>query len=342
MKAAVWNGPFKLSIEEVPRPSPTEGEVLIKTKVVGICGSDREIFEGRFKQSIAPLTIGHEGGGVVEEVGPGVSGLKKGDRVIVEALLFCGKCENCLRGRYHLCAHHRVLGMIGANGEYADYFVAPEENCHPLPDAISWKEAGLVDTLAGPVHGMTSIDVPLKSSVAVFGPGPAGLFFCRLAKLRGAAKVYLVGTRENRLNFGAHYGADVVLDVAKQDAVGEILTDTSGRGVDIVVEAAGSEKALNEGISVLKKGGVLVVYGVFGGGPVAVDIQPIQINELTLVGINGYPFKYPLAIELIRDGRVDVKSLISHTFTLDELPEVFTSGFIAQRREGYMKGVVVF
>lgn len=342
MKAAVWNGPYKLSIEEVPRPTPAEGELLIKTKVVGICGSDREIFEGRFKQTVAPLTIGHEGGGVVEETGPGVASFKVGDRVVVEALMFCGKCENCLNGKYQLCANHRVLGMIGANGEYADYFVAPVENCHLIPDTISWEEAGLIDTLAGPVHGMTSINLPLRSTVAVFGPGPAGLFFCRLAKLRGARRVYLVGTREDRLKFGPQYGADVLINARSGDAVKAILDDTSGRGVDVVVEAAGSEKALNDGMAALKKGGVLVVYGVFGGGPVAVDIQPIQINELTLVGINGYPYKYPIAIDLVRDGLVDVKSVISHTFGLEELPGLFSSGFIAQRKENYMKGVVLF
>jgi len=342
MKAAVWSGPYDLSIKEVPRPSPADGEVLIKTKAVGICGSDREVFEGRFKQSVPPLILGHEGGGIVEEVGPDVQKLKKGDRVIVEAVLFCGHCENCLKSRYNLCVHHKVFGMIGVQGEYADYFAAPEKNCHILPSKVSWEEAGLIDTLAGPVHGISSIDIQLQSSVAVFGPGPAGLFFCRLAKLRGAAKVFLVGTRDSRLDYGKSYGADLAINANKKDAVEQILAATGDRGVDIVIEAAGSAKALNDGMKVLIKGGWLLIYGVFGGGPIAVDIQPIQFNEFTIVGINGYPHKYPQTIKLIEDGLVDVRSLVSHKFSLEQLPVLFSSGFIAERRENYMKGVVLF
>ncbi len=342
MKAAVWNGPYKLSIQEVPRPTPGEGEVLIRTKAVGICGSDREVFEGRFKQAQPPLILGHEGGGMVEEVGPGVRRFKKADRVIVEAVLFCGQCDNCLEGRTNQCINHKVLGMIGWQGEYADYFVAPERNCHLLSPKISWEEAGLIDTLAGPVHGVSKVDIPLRGSLAVFGAGPAGLFFCRLAKIRGAAQVYLIGTRDNRLELGKSYGADVILNGKREDAVERILQETGGKGVDVVIEAAGSEKALNDGMKALRKGGQLEVYGVFGGGPIPVDIQPIQIHEFLVVGINGYPHKYPLAMRLIEEGIVDVKSLVSHRFSLAEVPNLFASGFIADRRENYMKGVVLF
>jgi threonine dehydrogenase-like Zn-dependent dehydrogenase len=163
-----------------------------------------------------------------------------------------------------------------------------------------------------------------------------------MAKIRGAARVYLIGTRDNRLAFGKSYGADVILNAQREDAAKEILKDTGGKGVDAVIEAAGSEKALNDGMRVLRKGGQLLVYGVFGGGPVAVDIQPIQINELQVLGINGYPNKYPLTIKLIEEGTVDVKSLVSHTFSLEQLPDLFASGFIAERRDNYMKGVVLF
>lgn len=342
MKAVVWNGPYDLSIQEVPRPSPGEGEVLIKTKAVGICGSDLEIYDGRFTQTTPPLTIGHEGGGIVEAVGPGVSNVKEGDRVIVECVIYCGKCDNCRKGRYNLCDLFKVLGMIDLQGEYAEYFVAPEKNCYPLPEEISWTEAGFIDTLAGPVHGISVTDVPLESTIVVFGAGPAGLFFCKLAKLRGASKVYLVDILDNRLAFGKHYGADVTLNASGNNIVEMIRQDTGGKGVDIVIEAAGSGKALQDGMSVLKKGGAFTIYGVFGGGPIPVDIQPIQLYEFVVKGINGYPFKYPQAINLIKNRVITVKDLISHTFTLKELPQAFSSGLIAEKRENYMKGVVLF
>lgn len=342
MKAVVWEGPCKLSLKEEAKPVPISGEVLIKTKAVGICGSDLEIYDGRFKQSIPPLIIGHEGGGIVESVGPGVKTIKKGDRVIVECILYCGECENCRKGSYNLCSNHKVIGMIGHDGEYAEYFTAPEQNIHRLPDNISWPEAGLIDTLAGPVAGIEKTNLHLGETVVVYGPGPAGLFFCRLAKLRGAGKVYLVGTRDSRLVFGKQYGADLTLNVKKDDVEEFILQDTGGRGADLVIESAGSHEALNSGIEVLKKGGELLIYGVFGGGPVPVDIQPVQMNELIIKGLNASPFKYPDTINLISTGKIDVKKIISHTFKIEDLPELFSSGFIANRNENYMKGVVLF
>ncbi|MBA7633630.1 D-arabitol-phosphate dehydrogenase [subsurface metagenome] len=340
MKAVVWNGPKDLTIKDLPCPTPGKSEVLIKTKVVGICGSDLEIYDGRFKQSKPPMIIGHEGGGIVHAVGNGVSRLKEGDRVIVECLLYCGDCDYCKEGRYCLCDNGGVLGMIGAEGEYAEFFVAPEKNCHHLPEEITWPEAGLIDTLAGPLHAIKGINVPLNSTVAVFGPGPAGLFFCRLMKMRGALKVYLVGTRDNRLELGKQYGADVTINVRRESAPEAIRKDTKGKGVDIVIEAAGSEKALNEGMSTLRKEGVLLIYGVFGGGPVSVDIQPIQLYEFTVIGSCG--LDYLSAIELIKSGAVKVKDLISHTFKLEEIPQAFSSGFIEERRNNYVKGVVLF
>lgn len=342
MRAIVWDGPYKLSLKEVKKPVPEKNEVLIKTKVVGICGSDLEVYDGRFKQSIPPLIIGHEGGGVVESVGAGVTKVNKGDRVIAECLLYCGECENCRKGLYNLCLNHRVMGMIGHDGEYAEYFVIPEQNLYRLPENISWAEAGLIDTLVGPVGGIEKTNVHLGETVAVYGPGPAGLFFCKLAKLKGAGKIYLIGTRDDRLAFGEKYGADVMLNTKKNQVEEYILKDTNGRGVDLVIESAGSYQALNSGIEVLKKGGELLIYGVFGGGPVPVDIQPIQMNELIVKGINSGPFKYPVAINLISEGLIDAKSVISHTFRIEELPDLFSGGFISNRKENYMKGVVLF
>jgi 2-desacetyl-2-hydroxyethyl bacteriochlorophyllide A dehydrogenase len=340
MKAAVWNGPHDLSIQDVDVPSPGRGEVLIETKAVGICGSDLEIYDGRFKQSVPPLILGHEGGGIVHTVGDGVSMVHKGDRVSVECVLSCGRCEYCKKGLFGLCEIGGVLGMVGANGEYAEFFVAPEKNCHILPDEISWPEAGLIDTLAGPAYAAAKLNFPLESSVAVFGPGPAGLFFCALAKLRGAVKVFLVGTREYRLKHGPEFGADRLINVHEEDAVESIKAETEGKGVDIVIEAAGSEEALNASLSVLKKGGVMLLYGVLGGGPISVNVQPIQMFEYTVLG--SATVDYPPAIKLIKTGKIKVQNLVSHRLTLDQLPKAFSSGLIEKRHENYMKGVVLF
>jgi 2-desacetyl-2-hydroxyethyl bacteriochlorophyllide A dehydrogenase len=340
MRAAVWNGPEDLSLQDVPVPELKMGEVMIKTKVVGICGSDLEVYSGRYKQSKPPMILGHEGGGIVHALGEGVSSLRVGDRVIAVCMIYCGRCAYCRRGYYGICENIKVLGMMGAQGEYADFFVVPERNCYKIPDSISWPEAGLIDTLAGPAYVMEKLNVPLDATVAVFGPGPAGLFFCRLSKLRGAAKVFLVGTRDYRLKHGPAYGADRVINVNEENPEQVICEETGGKGADIVIEAAGSQRALNDCLMVTRKAGVLLLYGVFGAGPVSVDIQPVQLNELTMLGTA--TVHYPLSIRLIESGQVAVKDLISHTLTLEELVDAFSSGLIEERRENYMKGVVLF
>jgi len=340
MKAAVWNGPFDLTAKDMPIPVPAKDEVLIKTKSVGICGSDLEIYDGRFTQSEPPLILGHEGGGIIESVGGNVSTFQMGDRVVASGVLYCGECVYCKNQQYGLCDHLRELGMIGAHGEYAEYFVAPAKNCHLLPDGLTWLEAGLIDTLAGPIHGLSKIHIEPGSSVAVFGDGPAGLFFCNLCKLREASRVFLIGNRENRLEMGTTYGADVRLNVNRDDTKNIIRKETAGRGVDIVIEAAGSYEALNAGLQVLKKAGTLLVYGVFGDAPAPVDVMPIQLFEFNVVGSCG--LDYTAAINLIKQGTIPVKHLISHTFTLDELPEAFSSGFLEERRDNYTKGIVLF
>ena len=341
MKAVVWTGPHEIALQDLPVPAPGEGEVLIRTLAVGICGTDFEIYDGCFKQAIPPMTLGHEGAGTVEAVGPGVRSPKVGDRVSVECVIGCGRCAYCAEGRPGLCEHGRVMGVSGAQGEYAEYFAAPAVNCHVLPQEISWPEAALVDTLAGPVYAMSRVRAPDGGSVAVFGPGPAGLFFCALARLQGAAAVFLVGTRESRLAYGPRFGADRLIQAGREDPVAAVLDATDGRGADLTVEASGSAAALGQCLAAARKGGSVLIYGVFGS-PVNLEVQPIQLHELQVCGTAN--ILYPPAIELIREGTVAVEPLITHRLRLEELPAAFSSGAIERRQgeyAGYMKGVVL-
>jgi len=341
MKAVVWTGPHEIALQDLPVPVPGEGEVLIRTRAVGICGTDFEIYDGRFKQAIPPMTLGHEGAGIVEAAGPGVRSPKVGDRVSVECVIGCGRCAYCAEGRPGLCEHGRVMGVSGAQGEYAEYFAAPAANCHLLPPEISWPEAALVDTLAGPVYAMSRVHAPAGGSVAVFGPGPAGLFFCALVRLQGAAAVFLVGTRESRLAYGPRFGADKLIQAGREDPVAAVLDATDGRGADLTVEASGSAAALGQCLAAARKGGSVLIYGVFGGA-VNLEVQPIQLHELQVCGTAN--ILYPPAIELIREGTVAVEPLITHRLRLEELPAAFSSGAVERRQgeyAGYMKGVVL-
>jgi len=337
MKAAVWRGPGEFSVEDVPAPEPGEGEVLIKTAVVGVCGSDLEVYEGCFEHAKPPMILGHEGGGTVEELGADVRGMDRGNRVMVECVLHCGVCAFCREKRYGLCENGKTIGLIDADGEYAEYFVAPAENCYPLPDSMSWEKAALTDTLAGPGHGLKGIELERGDSAAVFGAGPAGLFFCSLLKERGARSVFVVDIQEHRLMLGRQFGADFAIHAEKEDTVGTILEHTGGRGVDVMVEAAGSPKAFDEGMRVLRKGGQVLLYGLFGG-KVSVDLQPIQFCEYRVVGSCG--LDYSAALEFLVRSSAPVESLVTHRFDLQGLVDAFQSGLIKEQRDGYIKGVV--
>jgi len=344
MKAILYMGPKHLEfVTNIAKPVPSYQQVLVETKAVGICGSDLGIFEGEFPKINPPLIIGHEGAGIVRAVGDKVSTLKIGDHVAVSPIIHCGRCEACKQGKYNLCSSSKTIGMIDFSGEYADFFVAPEENCYLLPKKMPWTIAALVDTLAGPVHGMMEvIDIPMGSTVAVFGPGPAGLFFCRLAKLRGASSVYLIGTREERLRLGSHYGADVAINIYNDNASETIMKHTKGKGVDIVIDAAGSSKSLTDGFNVLGRGGIFLAYGVYPIKPILVDMQKVVLEEYFIYGYASNNSGYPGAIDLLNNGRIDAAPLITHTFNLEELIDAFSSGLIKNRHEGYIKGVVVF
>lgn len=344
MKAVLYKGPKHLEfVTNIAKPVPSSYQVLIETKAVGICGSDLGIFEGEFPKITPPLIIGHEGAGIVHTVGEKVTTVKKGDHVAVSPIIHCGRCEACKQGKYNLCSSSKTIGMIDAPGEYADFFVAPEQNCYILPKNLPWTIAALVDTLAGPVYGMMGvIDIPIGSTVAVFGPGPAGLFFCRLAKLRGASKVYLVGTREERLRLGEHYGADITINIHNDSSSKIILEHTKGKGVDVVIDAAGSKKSLADGFNVLRRGGTFLAYGVYPDKPIMVDMQKVVLEEFLIFGYASNNNGYSGAIDLFSTEKVDAVPLITHTLNLEELPDAFSSGLIKDRHDGYIKGVVVF
>lgn len=340
MKALVWESPFKMKLKAVQKPKPKKGEVLIRTKSVGVCGSDLEVFKGGFAQAIPPLILGHEACGIVEAVAGEVQGVKAGDRVVVDPGIFCGQCEFCRKGAYWQCDHRGILGMQQYDGAYAEYFTVPYLSCFRLPAEMKWDEAALVDILADPLHAMDMIPLQIGETVAVFGPGPGGICFVQLAKIAGASSVILMGTREERLALGRKLGADISINVNKENAVEKIMQITNGRGVDIGIEASGSTQALADTLKVTRKQGRVMVFGIYSQNA-SLDMQDMHRRELKILGSSGCPWSMSRAIELIHRGRVQVKPMISHRVNLEQLEALFTQGIIEQRKDGYFKGVLL-
>jgi len=340
MKALVWEGPYKMKLKEVEKPRPRAGEILIKTKSVGVCGSDLEIYKGAFAHSVPPLILGHEACGVVEEVTESVDNIKVGDRVVVDPGIFCGKCEFCRKGSYWQCDHRDILGMQKHNGGYAEYFVMPHVSCYSIPGDVDWDEAAVIDILADPLHAMNVIPLQIGESVAVFGPGPGGICFVQLAKIAGASLVILIGTREDRLALGKDLGADITININEKNVIDEIMRITHDRGVDVGIEASGSTLALANTFRVTRKQGRVMVFGIYSENA-SLDMQDMHRRELQIFGSSGCPWSMPRAIELIHNGRVQVKPMISHRVNLEQLEALFTQGIIEERMDGYFKGVLL-
>jgi 2-desacetyl-2-hydroxyethyl bacteriochlorophyllide A dehydrogenase len=313
MKALVWEGPYKMKLKEVEKPRPKKGELLIKTKSVGVCGSDLEIYKGGFAHSVPPLILGHEACGVVEEVTESVDNMKVGERVVVDPGIFCGKCEFCRKGSYWQCDHR---------------------------DILDWDEAALIDILADPLHAMNMIPLQIGESVAVFGPGPGGICFVQLAKIAGTSLVILIGTRDDRLALGKDLGADITININKENVIDEIMRITHDRGVDVGIEASGSTLALANTFRVTRKQGRVMVFGIYSENA-SLDMQDMHRRELQIFGSSGCPWSMPRAIELISHGRVQVKPMISHRVNLEQLEALFTQGIIEERMDGYFKGVLL-
>ena len=339
MRAAVWLGPNRIELREVPAPRPGAGEVLVRTGAVGVCGSDLHIYHGAFAPAVPPMIPGHEAAGIVAALGLGGAGLEEGRRVVVDAGLSCGHCFFCRRGSYYQCDDRRTLGMSGIDGAYADYFVAPAANCHPMPDSLSWEEASFADTLACPVNAMNRLPQRFGETVAVLGPGPGGLCFVQLARMRGAQRIFLVGTRRDRLELGGRYGADVLIHSREEDPVARILAETAGRGADLTIEACGVGEAVRQAFAITRKQGSVLIYGVFDKPVDGLDFQDMHRRELTIYGASGAPWSYPAAVDLIAGGRVRVREMVTHTFRLEEIERALA---VAESREGgYIKGVVL-
>jgi (R,R)-butanediol dehydrogenase/meso-butanediol dehydrogenase/diacetyl reductase len=332
MWAARWHGRRDVRVERVPVPHAAPGEVVLRVRWCGICGTDVEEYrEGPTVIPVdrpnpitgqrAPVTLGHEFAGTVAEVGAGVDGLAEGDRVAPDVCLFCGTCRYCRRHEYALCESWATIGFHG-DGGLAEYARVPAALCQPLPDAIGEDEAALIETTEVAVRAIRHGAVRLGDTVAVVGDGAVGLIVAQVARAAGATRVVLLGHRPGRLAVGRRLGVDAALDSADPSWRAGLDGLTDGIGADVAIECGGTAGAIRDSIASTRKGGRIVLLAVTSA-PIPVDTWPIVAGERTLVGSVQHHFDedLPTAIDLIASGRVDVRSLITRRITLERVVE---------------------
>lgn len=339
MKVAIWHGGKDIRIEEIPKPEIKDDEVLIRVRAAGICGSEVHAYAGVSKRRTPPLIMGHEFTGEVTEVGEKGEGVQIGDRVVVDPIIRCGTCEQCVIGRSNICKNMRLIG-IHRPGAFAEYVAVPTKNCIRLPDNVSFEEGALVEPLSVGIHAVSRIPIKLGDTVVVIGAGIIGLMAMQAAKLAGTAKLVISGggRREYRLELARKLGADIVINSKKEDLVKKIMELTNMKGVDAVLEAVGIQITVQQAMRMVKKGGSVALIGMLVP-KMELEMLDAVVKETEIKGMYGYTTAdFGVALDLISAGRVDVKSVITHLFSLDDTREAFEA--LYEKREGVVKVVI--
>ncbi len=324
MKVAVMKGIRDMQMEERPIPTPKDDEVLVKIEYVGVCGSDLHFFEaGRIGNWIVKddLVLGHESGGTIVEVGKNVEGLKVGDRVALEPGVGCGKCEMCKKGLYNLCPDMDFMAVPGQrDGVFLEYYAHPAKMCFKLPDNVDTMEGGLMEPLSVGLHAVNLSGAKMGQSAVVLGCGCIGLVTIMSLKAAGIDEIYAVDVIEKRLNKAKEVGAMEIINGRDVDAVKYIQEKTNG-GADLVFETAGTEFTTLQTGKMVAKGGSVTLVGMTPNAEITYDIGSLSAQEAVLHTVFRYRNLYPMAIKLVSQGKIPLKSIVSHVFDFKDIIE---------------------
>lgn len=322
MKVAVMNELRSISMEERDIPKPAADEVLVRLEYVGICGSDLHYYEtGAIGDFIVdgPFVLGHEPAGTVVEVGPAVKHLAVGDRVTLEPGKTCGECEFCKQGKYNLCPDVKFFATPPIDGVFQEY-VAHEANlCFKLPDNVDTLSGALVEPLSVGFHAIFQGEAKIGQTALVTGAGSIGLVTVLALQAIGVNKIFVLDVLDKRLQKAKEIGATEIINGKETDAVEYINHLTDKQGIDLVIDTTGSEFVVNQGIRLLKKGGHIVLVGYSPTGNMSLPINAMLDKEITLKTIFRYRHIYPIAIEALASGSIDVKQIITDTYDFDDV-----------------------
>ena len=326
MKAVRIFGPKDIRVVEVPTPEPGPGEVLCKVLRSGICGTDYSIYTGEFSfvKSGAisfPMTPGHEWSGVVERVGSGVDGFQPGDRVVGDTAVSCGTCHDCLMGQYGRCRKLRCVGTIHTwDGAYAEYMRMPARHLFRLPDRVSFDNGAMVEPAATALYAVTLAGIKMGDTVLVQGSGPIGIIAAKLAKLAGAARVMITGRKAFKLKAALDLGIDAAVNLTEARLEEAIRTHTGDWGIDRIIEASGSTELFRESLNLINPGGTIAVVAFYEQMVDGFDMDRFVFGDVTIRAVAGSLGMYQPILRLLSSGMLELSSLITGRYTLDEAP----------------------
>lgn len=322
MKVAVMNGIGKMGFIERDIPHPADNEVLVKLEYVGICGSDIHYYEtGSIGKYVVkpPFVLGHEPGGTVVEVGKNVKHLHIGDRVALEPGKTCGHCEFCREGKYNLCPDVIFFATPPIDGVFQEYVAHEADLCFKLPENVDTMEGALIEPLAVGFHAANQGNAHAGQTAVVFGSGCIGLVSMMALKAEGVSKVYVVDILQKRLDKALELGATAIINSKEKNLQEEIDRLTDGKGADLVIETAGTETTTRQAIQITKKGATIVLVGYSKTGEMTLPISLALDKELTFKTVFRYRHIYPMAIESVASGKVNLKGIVTNVFDFDDI-----------------------
>ncbi len=327
MKAIVKTKPEPgIEVLDVEKPKVGEGDILLKVAAASLCGSDIHYYEWLPGSQIirVPVILGHEFSGEVVEIGSRVDRVRVGDRISAMPSMPCGQCSNCLQGRGDFCSNRLVAGLF-SDGFFAEYGrLTAGADIFKLPENVSYDAAALLEPFSVALNAVDLSELKIGQKVAVLGPGPIGLFTLQILKAGGASLVMMAGTGVDkiRLDLARRLGADITIDVEKEDLPSKAM-ELTGRGFDLVFEATGNPKSVSQGLDMIRPGGKVVLIGIHSG-PAEFDPTPMVRGRKALVGAYAYDAQtWKRALSIISSGQVDPEAVITHRFPLSQAEKGF-------------------
>jgi L-iditol 2-dehydrogenase len=322
MKALLLTAPSKLELVDFPDPKPAEDEVVVRVRACGICGSDIHGWDGSSGRRNPPLIMGHEASGEIIATGPRVSAWHPGDRVTFDSTIYCGTCRFCSAGQVNLCEHRRVVGVSPAeykqHGAFAERLAIPDRILYRLPERLSFEHAAMVEPVSIAVHAVQRTKIAAGSTAVVVGSGMIGLLVIQALRWAGAKNVVAIDLAENRLALARKLGATHAFSPDKSDVAAEVARITDGLGADTSFEVVGFTSTLNLALAVLKRAGACVLVGNLSPKTQDFPLQAVVTKEITVVGSCASAGEYPLCLDLIARGVINVKPMIETIVPLSE------------------------
>lgn len=322
MKASRFLGNKTFAVADLPTPHAGPGELVLRNQVCGVCGTDVHIYHGEPGSADVnpPVVLGHEYSGEVVEVGEGVTGFAVGDHVTVDPNIYCGHCVYCQNGKKQLCPSMEAIGVT-RDGGFAQYSRIPASQAFKLEPTVPWEAAAMAEPLACCLHGIDLAGIQVGDKVCVVGGGAIGLLMVQLAKLSGASQIVLSEPNEKRRQVGLQLGANTALDPTRPDAQ-EAFAQVLGGGANVVIECVGNVPAVKSAFQFAGKGATVLLFSVPKvDATFDLPLFDVYKKELTIKGSFVNPDTHARAVALINSGKVDFDPIITHRFTLDQLPE---------------------